>query len=167
MNADAIETPVQSSGGIIQDLLQRIKSVTHSNEQPTPVTTSLENHSPGTSPSQSLTTLISASLNHHVEAPTNEDTEVPLPPTSPLPPVVEPPAYETKTCPICNASFMLKSEADEMAIYDHIERCLFPVLPVTEPKSYVCPVCERKFPGDDELTYHQHLSDCINRDQFP
>ena len=165
-NAHSIETPVQSSEGVIHDLLQKIRSVTHANDEHTPTPTILENHSPGISPSQSLTTLISASLTHHANDSINSNAQVTPPPTSSQLPVVEPPPHETKICPICNASFVLTSEADEMAIYDHIERCLFPALPTTTPQDYVCPVCERKFPGNDENMYHQHLSDCINRDQF-
>jgi len=49
-------------------------------------------------------------------------------------------------------------------MYDHIEKCLFPTGIYTEPKDYECPNCNRKYPGNDEANYLQHLTDCYNRD---
>jgi uncharacterized Zn-finger protein len=134
----------------------------------------LENHSPGISPTQSLATLTLESFQPRVDNQTQQieepqDRQVnqqePIrdePHVSIDIPLAAAPQNEPKKCPVCNHEFALTS--DDVEMYDHIERCLFPTGTSVEPKEYECPNCNRKYPGNDETTYLQHLSDCYNRD---
>jgi hypothetical protein len=167
----------------IQDITgHRLDSVTNDVEYGT----LLENHSPGDSPSQSMSTLVLKSLElaannqpqkieepvnnqtRKIEEPvnnqtTNKDSIVEEPHASidiPLP--VLTPEIEPRKCPVCGHGFTATS--DDVEVYDHIEKCLFPTGISTELKDLECPNCERKFPGNDEVAYHQHLSDCYNND---
>lgn len=158
-------------------LLQKIQNLTSQRESTIPnnipQSPSLENHSPGVSPSQSLTTLtVKASerteQKQDVQKQTIDNPE-PTPEEPPAPiniPVVHipSPTRETKRCPVCNHEF-LPTTSDE-AMYDHIETCLFPPSARVEPTNYECPYCNKKLPGNDESAYLQHLSDCINRGDF-
>jgi hypothetical protein len=153
-----------------------------SKQEPMPIVsrqeTILENHSPGTSPSQSLATLTLETLatiidepKPEIEEPKIETEEQPVepiheqePPHAPFDIPVPPPAspIESKRCPVCNHEFAATS--DDVEMYDHIEKCLFPTGINTEPKDYECPNCNRKFPGINETAYLEHLTDCFNRD---
>ncbi len=184
---DKQPTPT-SNINIISSLLQRIHNITTPQQQqqePVVITTpasdrTLINHSPGQSPTQSLATLTSNTLtiiedqakqddkqiDHQTkqddqqiddQQPVDEQPHVPIdiPVTPPLP-------IEPKKCPVCNHEFA--STSNDVDMYDHIEKCLFPTGIYTEPKDYECPNCNRKYPGNDEANYLQHLSDCYNRD---
>jgi hypothetical protein len=135
----------------------------------------LENHSPGISPTQSLATLTFESLQltignqaDKIEEPRDIQVDQPEPirdePHAPIDiPIVFIPQNDTKKCPVCNHEFALTS--NDLEMYDHIENCLFPSGATnTPPKEYECPNCNRKYPGNDENIYLQHLSDCYNRD---
>ncbi|CAF2985623.1 unnamed protein product [Rotaria socialis] len=137
----------------------------------------LDNHSPGTSPSQSLATLIPESFMQvqpanqteqtkdtqeeidDMQEPIRDEPHV-LPIDIPIVPVAPP--RELKKCPVCSHEFLLTTSDEDM--YDHIETCLFPPTARAEPTHYECPYCYKKLPGNNESAYLQHLSDCINRD---
>ncbi len=167
---------------MINDLFAKIKVIANVSSQP-PVTnaplpnTTLINHSPGTSPTQSLSTLTSSLMATTIIDPNTEPIEeretlvaikepvaetphapidIPVSPPTPISPI------EAKKCPVCNHEF--PSTSDDVEMYDHIEKCLFPTGAAAEPKDYECPKCNRKFPGTDDSPYLQHLSDCYNRD---
>jgi hypothetical protein len=164
--------------------LRKIHNITGKHEPVTTATsqdTILENHSPGISPNQSLSTLTIESFQptitnktQQIEEPTDNQEPVreepivnPAPireePHPPIDIILAPtPPPEPKKCPVCNYEFAATSEDIDM--YDHIEKCLFPTGIHTEPKDYECPNCTRKYPGNDEGAYLQHLSDCFNRD---
>lgn len=171
----------------LQSLVRKIQNMTRQNSQQEPATTAtstnppLENPSPGTSPSNSLATLVAGSLPSTIppiETPTKEseqNTNVAVkesgnkpytPDEEPHPSVGIPstptPAKEKQICPICNHEFA--STLTDANIYDHVEKCLFPSGMNTQPKDYECPNCNRKFANSDEGIYLQHLSDCYNRD---
>jgi len=189
---------------MINDLFAKIKVIANVSSQP-PVTnaplpnTTLINHSPGTSPTQSLSTLTSSLMATTIIDPNTEPIEEPETPVHKKEPVVETPVVkkepvaetpvakkepvvekphapidipvspptpispiEAKKCPVCNHEF--PSTSDDVEMYDHIEKCLFPTGAAAEPKDYECPKCNRKFPGTDDSPYLQHLSDCYNRD---
>ncbi|CAF1337495.1 unnamed protein product [Adineta ricciae] len=170
-SADNPTTPV--AGKIsFSSLLKKIKCIAGHQTQPelTPAEplqeTMLENHSPGVSPTQSLATLTLTSLqtneqpgvsNLHVEEPI---PELPAQTIEPPSPTVE--TKELKKCPICSVVF--EATITDVEMYDHIDKCLFPSMAKVEPTLYECPECSRKWPSDDEQAYHQHLSDCFNRD---
>ncbi|CAF3569480.1 unnamed protein product [Rotaria sordida] len=168
------------SHNIMNTLLKKIQSLTGHHTSQEPITDdvsekkTLENHSPGTSPTQSLATLtlqssqsindnqtqqIEESQNKQIEDPELKHEE-PHTPTN-IPSISVSPK-ETKKCPVCNHEFLLTTNDEE--VYDHIEKCLFPSSIGVEPKDYECPYCNRKLSGNDEVAYIQHLSDCINRD---
>ncbi|CAF0733887.1 unnamed protein product [Adineta steineri] len=174
------QTLTTTNTNLISNLLKKIHNIT-GQQEPTITTTShetiLENHSPGISPTSSMATLTLTSLNQirdnppplpQIEDSSNQQVnndephipiDIPLPPPPPSPPAV---VIEPKKCPICNHEFELTcSDAD---MYEHIEKCLYSPMANTEPQSYECPNCNRKYPGDDETAYLQHLSDCYNRD---
>ncbi len=153
-----------------------------------PSDTTLINRSPGISPSESMATLISDILTLPVDNPTKPvDNQQPIhepttqinnqppihdppkqtdnrPPITDQPhapidiPVTPPVSVEPRKCPVCNHEFSATSEDVDM--YDHIENCLFPTGIYTAPKDYTCPNCERKYPGNEEMAYQQHLADC-------
>lgn len=79
-------------------------------------------------------------------------------PRSPQP---NPPA-EPKKCPVCHYQF--PSTIDDLEMYDHIDKCLFPTAVNTPPKDYECPNCKGKFSGYSDKDYLQHLTDCYNRE---
>ena len=152
----------------INSLLEKIKNITGHNGPTLPTSsqeTTLENRSPGTSPSESLNTLIGETFEQpkQVEETEKEDdkpirnpeasvsTAIPLTPTVPK---------ESKKCPICNQEFA--PTMNEVDMYEHVDNCLFPAVN-TVPNDYECPNCNQKFPNSDEVAYHQHLSDCFNR----
>ncbi|CAF0714876.1 unnamed protein product [Adineta steineri] len=175
------QTLTTTNTNLISNLLKKIHNIT-GQQEPTITTTShetiLENHSPGISPTSSMATLTLTSLNQirdnpppplpQIEDSSNQQVnneephtpiDIPLPPPPPSPPAV---VIEPKKCPICNHEFELTcSDAD---MYEHIEKCLYSPMANTEPQPYECPNCNRKYPGDDETAYLQHLSDCYNRD---
>ena len=94
-----------------------------------------------------------------------EDNAKPLfpPPRPPQPPVQsESPAAEAKKCPVCH--FQFPSTIDDLEMYDHIDRCLFPNTNNTPPKEYECPNCKGKFSGYSDKDYLQHLNDCYNQE---
>ncbi len=142
----------------------------------------LTNHSPGASPTQSLNTLTLSTMTPTIIDPKTEEPDItvykeepktpvdkgepvvekphepidiPVPPPAPISPI------EVKKCPVCSHEFPPTS--DDVEMYDHIEKCLFPSGAAVEPKDYECPNCARKFPGNDDSTYLQHLSDCYNQ----
>ena len=147
--------------------------------------TQLLNHSPGASPSESLNTLTYSTLQSISVNPKPDDEKpvenvepvkeepvanikpvkekplevinVPVPQPTPVPT----PPPEAKKCPVCNHEF--PPTCDDVEMYDHIERCLFPSGAAVVPKDYECPNCNRKFPGSDDSAYIQHLSDCYNQ----
>lgn len=172
---------------VINDLFQRIKDITRltSNQSQLPAktaplsNTTLINHSPGTSPTQSLSTLTSSIMTPTIIDPhpepieeretivdkkepvvekPHEPIDIPVPPPAPVPI----PPVEAKKCPVCNYEF--PPTCDDVEMYDHIEKCLFPTGAAVAPKDYECPNCNRKYPGNDDSAYLQHLSDCYNRD---
>lgn len=160
---------------IISTLLKKIQDITgHHQEPASPPETILENHSPGTSPTQSLATLTLESLQQpignqtqQIEEPQDRQVHKQEPirdqPFAPIDiPLTVTPQNEPKKCPVCSHEFA--STSDDVDMYDHIEKCLFPTGINTEPKEYECPNCNRKYPGSDEATYIQHLTDCYNRD---
>jgi len=158
---------------MISTLIQKIKDIT-GQQEPIPVASNqepiLENPSPGTSPSQSLATLTLEILtptidDRHKQIEEQHDKPIVEQERPHIPidiPVAPAPAIETKKCHVCNYEFALTS--DDMEMYDHIEKCLFPPGASTQPKDYECPICHRKFAASDEKAYHEHLSDCYNRD---
>jgi len=144
-------------------------------------------HSPGISPTQSLTSLLTESMNSKASVQTTIDnglvkTESLLTDDNiqsvfePLSSneqertsienrhdqqhqtVVEPKQEDEKKCPICNIAFPLETNDEQM--YEHVETCLSLK---TENKAFVCPQCTKKFPSMDEIAYMQHLVDCMNR----
>jgi hypothetical protein len=234
---DKPPTPKQYTTMI--NLFERIQDIIRSSSQPQPPVTNaplpnitLINHSPGTSPTQSLSTLTSSLMATTIIDPNTEPIEEPETPVVKKEPVAETPVVkkepvaetpvvkkepvvekpvekkepvvekpvekkepvvekpvdkkepvvekphapidipvspptpispiEAKKCPVCNHEF--PSTSDDVEMYDHIEKCLFPTGAAVEPKDYECPKCNRKFPGTDDSPYLQHLSDCYNRD---
>jgi hypothetical protein len=117
-----------------------------------------------------MATLISETLSPPIVDQTKQtDNQQPIPDQPHVPidiPITTPPPppapVESKKCPVCNYEFA--STSDDVEMYDHIEKCLFPTGIHTEPKDYECPNCNRKYPGNEETEYLQHLSDCYNRD---
>ncbi len=160
----------------MSSLLRKIQAITRQSSQTEPVTTAptsdttLINHTPGTSPTESMATLISETLSPPIVDQTKQtDNQQPIPDQPHVPidiPITTPPPppapVESKKCPVCNYEFA--STSDDVEMYDHIEKCLFPTGIHTEPKDYECPNCNRKYPGNEETEYLQHLSDCYNRD---
>ncbi|CAF1182146.1 unnamed protein product [Rotaria sp. Silwood1] len=181
-------TKPNANTNIINSLLRKVQYLTGHHTQQEPATndslerTTLENHSPGISPSQSLATLTVQSLQPTIidqkekieESQDKYDEELndkeinnkqliieePRTPTNT--PIMSMTPKETKKCPVCNIEFSLTTNDEE--VYDHIEKCLFPSNENTVPKDYECPYCNRKLPGNEEVAYIQHLSDCINRE---
>ncbi|CAF1137518.1 unnamed protein product, partial [Didymodactylos carnosus] len=144
-------------------------------------------HSPGTSPTHSLTSLLTESMNSKVSIQTtvenelvkteslltDDNTQSVFEPVSSNEQerisienrhdqqhqtVVEPKQENEKKCPICNIAFPLETNDEQM--YEHVETCLSLK---TENKTFVCPQCTKKFPSMDEIAYMQHLVDCMNR----
>ncbi|CAF4135320.1 unnamed protein product [Rotaria socialis] len=173
--------PPNPSKTFMNTLLQKIQNLSGGQTEPAstdlaPAVT-LDNHSPGTSPSQSLATLIPESFMQvqpanqteqtkdtqeeidDMQEPIRDEPHV-LPIDIPIVPVAPP--RELKKCPVCSHEFLLTTSDEDM--YDHIETCLFPPTARAEPTHYECPYCYKKLPGNNESAYLQHLSDCINRD---
>jgi hypothetical protein len=204
------QLPPTPNTNMINDLFRRVQVIAGLSAQQqkqqqqlqTPVitapvpNTTLINHSPGASPTQSLNTLTLSTMTPTIIDPKPEEPEIPVykeelktpvdkgepvvekphepidipvPPPAPISsidiPVSPPPApispIEVKKCPVCSHEFPPTS--DDVEMYDHIEKCLFPSGAAVEPKDYECPNCARKFPGNDDSTYLQHLSDCYNQ----
>ena len=129
---------------------------------------SLVNHSPGISPSHSLATLTTEAMNTTTDpAPMDDRKEEEEEPAMP-PAVVAPPSpmspEEVEECPLCRQQFIIRAEHDREVFGDHVHNCLFLPSVQPAPAEYSCPRCEQKFPGNDERTYHQHLSDCFNQE---
>lgn len=166
-----------------------INTYLESNEPDT--TTILTVHSPGSSPSDSMNTLIRNTITPSIDEPKElervdqrsiepervDETPVELKrddqrsieqpeivdvrsepvnpvPTSPLSPDA------LRICPVCNYEF--PPICNDVEMYEHIDRCLFPGEQTNPPTEYECPRCSRHFPADDETTYLQHMSDCFN-----
>ena len=176
-------TPPTPDTGVdaISSILERIKFITGVSKKPAEVrtdpapvtTTTLVNHSPGTSPTQSMNTLTSSLGTTTIVEPKPEpepphppiDIREPEPSHRPIDIPVPPPSAsptEAKKCPVCN--FIFPSTCDDVAMYDHIEKCLFPTEANVEVKDYECPNCNGKFPAHNDAAYLQHLSDCYNQD---
>ncbi|CAM4773685.1 unnamed protein product [Rotaria magnacalcarata] len=177
-----VPDPLNQNKTFMNTLLQKIQVLAGGQtEQPastdvSPIVT-LDNHSPGISPSQPLATLIPESLLQ--VQPANQTEQIkdsqektddiqehirdePHVPPIDVPIVPVAPPRELKKCPVCSHEFLFTTSDEDM--YDHIETCLFPPEARVEPTHYECPYCYKKLPGNDEPAYLQHLSDCINRD---
>ena len=93
--------------------------------------------------------------------PIPKPTPSPIRPPQPPPPAPAPPV-EPKKCPVCHYQF--PSTTDDLEMYDHIDKCLFPTANNTPPKDYECPNCKEKFSSCSDKDYLQHLTDCYNRE---
>jgi len=173
-NATTNKQPTSTTNtSMISSLMQKIRDITGQHETATVASNQqpiLENPSPGTSPTQSLATLTLEALTPTIvdqnkrteerhDKPIVERERPHIPIDIPVP--APAPAVEAKKCPVCNHEF--EPTSDDMDMYDHIEKCLFPTGAATQPKDYECPICHRKYAGSDEDAYLQHLSDCYNR----
>jgi len=170
--------PTASSGSTT--LLAKIRQLVAKRNQQEPVvtstTTQLDNtHSPGTSPTQSLTALLTKEIDESTVDQTSIDEKQQEQIHETVKNVVPPLITEPKKCPVCNHIF--DNTVDDYQMYNHVENCLFPPITPTGgaaaaavvaapviPKDFECPQCNRKLPGDDEKAYLQHLTDCFNRD---
>lgn len=138
----------------VNTLLQRYQIVTSQNQTKDP--------SPGSSPTEGLAnfTRNGPIVNEQSNSIDRSTIESPTAAAASLTP------DDSIVCPLCNEKFLQTPNNHSVLIQDHLEICLAASEPTKKPSDYICPTCERKFPADDETTYHQHLSDCINRDDF-
>lgn len=114
-------------------------------------TTPLINHSPGSSPTHSFSTLTINAINSQVENPI--EPEVPI---------------GRESCPSCQREFVYTCEKDRIEMHDHFQDCLFPqndqAASRVELTEYSCPECEKKYGLEFEHDYLQHMVNCYNRE---
>lgn len=162
-----VEPSPAADHSLVTTLIQKIRRVTTQEQPAAAPEATLQNHSPGVSPTQSLATLTLTSINpvheeppvQHVEPTPEVVREEPAPATDGAAAFAR--EIEPQRCPVCDHQF--DPTLPDAEVYDHIDKCLFPVVPKPEPQDYECPECNRKWPVADEHGYHQHLSDCFNR----
>lgn len=111
----------------------------------------LTNHSPGSSPTHSFTTLTINAIDSQVE--NSLEPQIPI---------------GKESCPSCQREFVYTCEKDRIEMHDHFQDCLFPVnersTPRVELTEYSCPECGKTYGLEFEHDYLQHMVNCYNRE---